>query len=92
MCPLCLSHLDNQTMIFKCEALKNRMKIQCELEDLYNNITLETAITITKIEELRENMIKENRNTENKAMLPGGPSAQCSTKYSVSAAKTAILS
>ena len=49
MCPLCLLHLDNQTMIFKCESLKNRMKIECEIEDLYsNNVTVETAITITK--------------------------------------------
>ena len=93
MCPLCLSHPDNQTMIFKCESLKNRMKMECEFEDLYsNNITLKTAITITKIEELRENIMKENKNTRNIVMLPGGPSAQCSTVYSVSAAKTASLS
>ena len=93
MCPLCLSHPDNQTMIFKCESLKNRMKMECEFEDLYsNNITLKTAITITKIEELRENIMKENKNTRNIVMLPGGPSAQCFTVYSVSAAKTASLS
>ena len=28
ICPLCFSHLDNQSLIFQCEALKKKMKIE----------------------------------------------------------------
>ena len=80
LCPLCLSHLDNQTLIFQCESLKKRMKIECELKDLYsNNISLKTAIIITQIEKLREQILKENSTDNNESMLPRGPSARCST-------------
>ena len=95
ICPLCSLHLDNQSLVFQCEVLKREMDIECKLEDLYtDNIKLQTAITITKIEEVREQITKPKKN-ENVCMLPSGPCAQyCAqcTVHSVSAAKTATLS
>ena len=74
MCPLCQAHLDNQSLAFQCEFLKEKIDIQCELKDIYSkNILLRTAETITKIEDLREKTIKEmKKNSQNSqiSMLP----------------------
>ena len=92
ICPLCSLHLDNQNLVFKCDILKKEMNIECREEDLYiDDIELKTAVTITEIELMREKVIKAKKTT-NESMLPSGPCAQYCAQYSVSAAKTAILS
>ena len=68
MCPLCQAHLDNQKLAFECEILKQKIDIQCELKDIYrDDIILKTAKTITEIEELREELLKE---LNSRSMLP----------------------
>ena len=58
--PLCQSHLDNQSSVFQCGRLKKEIEINCELRDIYlENIKLETAVTITEIEEIREKLKNE---------------------------------
>ena len=60
ICPLCQSHLDNQSSVFQCGRLKKEIEINCELRDIYlENIKLETAVTITEIEEIREKLKNE---------------------------------
>ena len=59
VCPLCQTHLDNQSSVFQCGRLKKEIEINCELADIYReNIKLETAVTITEIEEIREKLKK----------------------------------
>ena len=60
ICPLCSSHLDNQNSVFQCEEIKKKVDIKCALKDIYKQIiTIETANTITKMEEIRENLLKQ---------------------------------
>ena len=71
MCPLCLTHLDNQALTFQCETLKKRIDIKCESGDIYSsNVQLRTAETITRIEEMREKLLKEKKTNNCISMLP----------------------
>ena len=47
-CPLCHKHLDNQSMSFQCEALLEKVEINCDQADVYKDeITIKTAKTLT---------------------------------------------
>ena len=60
VCKLCHSHLDNQSLIFQCEAIRNNMDINCNISDIYcNTIRLETVKKICEIEETREKLLEE---------------------------------
>ena len=53
-CPLCSNHLDNQRMIFQCEELKKKVKIECTLDDIYKeNISLKTVKNLEEIDKMR---------------------------------------
>ena len=55
MCPLCQLHLDNQELIFQCQAIKSQIEVKGKMKDLYKeNIKTETIETIMKITELRK--------------------------------------
>ena len=63
VCPLCQNHLDNQNTIFQCEVLKKETDINCELKDIYcEDLRLQTAEKISKIEELREKLLNKEKN------------------------------
>ena len=71
------------------------MEINCQLNSIYcNDIKITTAETITKMEKVREKLLKEKKNqsTDMEKMLPRGPCAQGATLLSLSAAKTNLLS
>ena len=52
----------NQSSIFQCGRLKKEIATNCELRDIYGeNIKLETAVTITEIEEIREKWKNKER-------------------------------
>ena len=52
----------NQSSIFQCGRLKKEIATNCELRDIYGeNIKLETAVTITEIEEIREKLKNKER-------------------------------
>ena len=54
-CLLCNSALDNHAHIFQSEAITKRLEINCDMEDIYTQqISFETAETVTKILEIRE--------------------------------------
>ena len=95
VCPLCHSHLDSQKLSFQCKTMNNAMEINCQLNSIYcNDIKITTAETITKMEKVREKLLKDkkNQNTDMEKMLPRGPCAQGATLLSLSAAKTNLLS
>ena len=57
-CRLCGTHLDNQSMIFKCEELKVKVKIQ--IEDIYKPvIPLRVAQELLNITNARKMIIEE---------------------------------
>ena len=59
LCPLCQNHLDNQPTFLQCEIMRKEMPEKIKIEEIYSqNIKLETAKTLNKVEELRETMIK----------------------------------
>ena len=59
MCPLCGKHFDSQNFSFQCEFYKSKMDIKCTMNEVYsNNVTLETAKTITKMMKLREEELR----------------------------------
>ena len=61
-CPLCHLHLDNQAMSFQCNEIRTRVQIKCDMNDIYtNDITLETACTITEITRTRESLMKQKK-------------------------------
>ena len=87
-CPLCNSALDNQAHSFQCEAITKRLEINCDMEDIYTQqISLETAETVTKTLAIREEILEEAKrnlyhmdgNQEEhegcNKKLPRGPSA-----------------
>ena len=59
VCPLCHSHLDSQKLSFQCKTVNNAMEINCQLNSIYcNDIKITTAETITKMEKVREKLLK----------------------------------
>ena len=61
-CPLCNKHLDVQAMSFQCEALKMKVDIQCDMKDILNeDISIETAKTITDMMKVREEILKKKK-------------------------------
>ena len=60
MCPLCQLHLENQVLIFQCQAIKSQNDVKGKMKDLYKeNIKTETIETIMKITELRKEKMKK---------------------------------
>lgn len=58
LCPLCGVHLDNQEMSFKCQVLKSNIKIEGDMDDLYEDeINIKVAETIKRISEFRKENI-----------------------------------
>ena len=54
MCPLCQSHLDNQSMSFQCKVIKEETEIFGKLEDIYmEHIDENTISTLEKIMNIR---------------------------------------
>ena len=59
MCPLCGKHFDSQTLSFQCEFYRGKIDIKCNMTDIYSdNVTLDTAKTITKMMKLREEELR----------------------------------
>ena len=64
ICPLCQKHLDNQSMSFQCEVLKDKMKIECSLTDIHSDsVTIKTAKTVLEMLKIREKIL-EKKNSE----------------------------
>ena len=79
-CPLCFNHLDSQSLSFQCEFFKDKLRISCNMNDLNkDDISLDTAITITKMMELREKQIDENKNKATRPMCTGLQPLGCNT-------------
>ena len=69
-CPLCSNHLDNQPTFLQCEVIKKELTTNAKIEDIYvENISLETARTISRIEDIQKaklkSMEKESRKEKN---------------------------
>ena len=61
-CPLCLFHLDCQSMSFNCPIVKQNVKIQGEYKDIFSeNIKPELANTIIEIEKFRIRFMESRR-------------------------------
>ena len=61
VCPLCQNHADIQSLSFDCEYLKQKVEINCDMSDiLTDNVTLDTARTVTEMLRAREDMLKAN--------------------------------
>ena len=59
VCPLCASHLDKQHLVFQCKEITSRIRIQCNINDVYgDNVTMETAKTLTEIMKVRDKLWK----------------------------------
>ena len=79
-CPLCFNHLDSQSLSFQCEFFKDKLRISCNMNDLNkDDISLDTAITITKMMELREKQLEENKNKATRPMCTGLQPLGCNT-------------
>jgi hypothetical protein len=64
-CPLCYFHLDSQSMAFQCVKLKEVIKINGKLEDVFEeNIPMELVNTLTEIIKYRE-QFRQERALEN---------------------------
>ena len=60
-CPLCLEHLDSQTLGFHCKA-KDVMEIKCTMKDIYSDkITFETAKAAQEMMKIRERILKDGK-------------------------------
>ena len=60
VCPLCQNHADIQSRSFDCEYLKQKVEINCDMSDiLTDNVTLDTARTVTEMLRAREDKLKE---------------------------------
>ena len=79
VCPLCNEAFDNQEHAFKCEIIREHIDMKgVNMKDIYNNnITLETAETITKMLEIRKQLIEKQ--TANEAQLHPDRSAASNT-------------
>ena len=59
-CPLCSTHVDNQVMSFQCPAMRNKINIECDIEDVYSDtMNKKTATTLHKILKLRKELLEE---------------------------------
>ena len=59
MCPLCGKHFDSQNLSFQCKFYRGKLDIKCNMTDIYSdNVTLDTAKTITKMMKLREEELR----------------------------------
>ena len=57
---MCHKHIDNQSMSFQCEALLEKVEINCDQADVYKDeITIKTAKTLTKMMRIRKSLMKE---------------------------------
>ena len=72
ICPLCGEAPDNQEHFFNCEKLREKIDMRgFDMKDIYsNNITLETAETITKMIEIRKKLLETSQNKNNQPMRP----------------------
>ena len=62
MCPLCHNHFDSQILSFQCTFYKDKLDINCDMKDIdTENITLDTARTVTEMMRLREEYLKESQ-------------------------------
>ena len=60
VCPLCGKHADLQSLSFQCEFFKTKVVINCDMSDIHtNNVTLDTARTITEMLKAREVKLRE---------------------------------
>ena len=58
-CPLCASHLDKQCLSLHCREITSRIKIECNMDEIYStNVPTQAARTITEIMKLRERLMK----------------------------------
>ena len=61
MCPLCHSHFDSQILSFQCPFYKDKLVITCNMDDVdTENVTLETAKTLTEMIRLRVKFLEGN--------------------------------
>ena len=60
LCPLCLTHLDNQQMSFSCPKIKPNLNKKGKYETLFRSeIPLETIENLRMISKIRAENIKE---------------------------------
>ena len=52
-CPLCLLHLDCQPMAFQCPVIKDK------IEKMFDTVSCQLALTLVKIENVREQHMKQ---------------------------------
>ena len=58
MCPLCSTHLDNQSMSIQCLSLKENVNFDRTIEDVYKEeVDEETSQLVQKIMKIREKML-----------------------------------
>ena len=63
-CPLCSTHLDNQVMSFKCPAMRNKINIECDIQDVDSDtMNMKTASTLNKILKLRSELLEKEKGT-----------------------------
>ena len=61
-CPLCEVQVDDQVHGFQCEDIKNKIEINIEVEDIYQQpITKLMAEEVTNILKAREKLIKAKK-------------------------------
>ena len=61
-CPLCLMHLDCQSMSFNCPSVKENIKIQGKYENIFcDKIEPELAETLVKIDKYRKTYIESRK-------------------------------
>ena len=59
-CPLCNLHLDNQEMSFQCPIIRNMIKVEGNISDIYKeDIEKQTIQTILKITNYRNNNLEK---------------------------------
>ena len=60
ICPLCKIEVDSQDHFFQCLVMRGELEIDCDMEEIYSNtITQDTADTVTKMLEIRKNLLEK---------------------------------
>ena len=59
-CPLCGKHPDVQDMMAECDTIKNKLKMNIDITNVYSDkVTLESARITSKLIEIRRKLLKK---------------------------------
>ena len=76
LCPLCEIHPDNQTHLFHCNKLKEKISIDGDPTNLYSSeVSTSIAKLLTRLLKERESQILGRNTTQEPSQKPEGPSA-----------------